>query len=231
VDWDAARQQCWRTRFEAGADLAFGTQDWAFVATRTELTQDLPRHVTGVQAVTNYTSLDELTRDFELRAVDAPLVPMPGSAVTAIIGHEFLVPDDPDWRDEDLLKAAVELSSERTSKRKRANFWRWQREFLDDKGITDQVAIRDAVEEMRDLLEDEKAALRKSKIRLGTQFAFLVGSVTLALVGSPLSPVAIGGAFVSIGQFLAGRLLADPPPEQNPPVALLRDARKHFGMR
>jgi len=231
VDWDSERQRRWRTRFEAGADLAINTADWAFVATRTELTQNLPRHVTGIQAVTHYTSLEGLNKDLKLKAIEDPLTPLPGGIVTAIIGHEFLVPDDPGLTDVDLLKAAVDLSSERAFKRKRANFWRWQRDFFDDKGITDQVAITDAVEEMRDLLEDEKTLLRKSKIRLGTQFAFLVGSVTLGLLGGPLAPVGIGGAFISVGQFFAEQLLADRPQEQGLPVALLRDTRKHFGMR
>ena len=229
VEWDAERQRRWRTRFEAGTDLAIDTPEWAFAATRTELTANLPRHVTGIQAVTNYTSLTELTEDLSLKATGDPHPGVPGGAVTAILGHEFLVPDDPRRTGADLLEEAVALSSERAFRRKRASFWRWQREFLDDKGITDQTAIESAVEEMSDLLEEEKTVVRKTRVRTSVQFAFMVGSVALGLLGGPLSPIGIGGAFVSVGQFVAERLLNDPAQEQDVPLVLFRDVRKHFG--
>jgi len=228
VNWDDERQQRWKARYERGADVAQALSDWAFAATRTELTQGLPRHVTGIQVVTNYTGIAELERDFRLRPTVEGEIPLYGGTALAIIGHEFLVPDDADWTHEDLLKEAVELSSERTSRRKRASFWRWQREFLNDKGITDQSAIQDALEEMQDLLEEEKALVRKKCTRTGTQFAFLVGSVALGLLGGPLTAVAVGGAFVSVGKFVADRLLEEPNATDKP-VSLLRDIRKHFG--
>jgi hypothetical protein len=229
VEWDAERQERWRTRFEAGTDLAIATHEWAFAATRTELTANLPRHVTGIQAVTNYTSLAELTEDVSLKATGDPHPGLPGGVVTAILGHEFLVPDDPSRTGEDLLKEAVALSSERAFRRKRDSFWRWQREFLDDKGITDQAAIEAAVEEMSDLLEEEKEVVRKTRVRTGVQYAFMVGSVALGLFGGPLTPIGIGGAFLSVGQFVAERLLHDPAQGQDAPLVLLRDTRKHFG--
>jgi hypothetical protein len=123
----------------------------------------------------------------------------------------------------------VELSSEPSSRRKRAAFWRWQREFLDDKGITDVSAILDAVEEMHELLEEEKTLSMKRWARTGTQFAFLVGSVTLGLLGGPLTAVGVGGAFVSVGQFVTDKLLEQPGASPDKPVSLLRDIRKHFG--
>lgn len=229
VNWDDERQRRWKARYEAGADIAQAVPDWAFAATRTELTQGLPRHVTGIQVITNYTAMAELERDLRLRPAAEGEIPLYGGTALAIIGHDFLVPDDPRWTREDLLREAVELSSERTSRRKRASFWRWQREFLNDTGITDQSAIRDAFEEMQDLLEEEKALVRQKWTRIGVQFAFLVGSVTLGLLGGPLTAVAAGGAFVSVGQFAADRLLEVPNNAADKPVALLRDIRKHFG--
>jgi len=229
VNWDVPRQQRWRNRFEAGKDIAQATGGWAFVATRTELTEGLPRNVTGIQAVTNYTSIQEIEKDLSLRPTAQGQAPLYGGAAIAILGHEFLVPNDPRWAHEDLLREAVELSSETSFRRKRASFWRWQREFLDDKGITDQTAIREAAEEMQDLLEEEKAVIRKKRIRIGTQFAFLAGSVVLGVLGGPLTPVAMGGAFVSVGEFIADKLLEDRDNDTEKPVSLLRDIRKHFG--
>jgi len=128
-----------------------------------------------------------------------------------------------------LLRQAVELSAERSAARKRAKFWRWQREFFSDKGITDQSAIREAVEELQDMIAEEKANTRRKGIRVGTQFAFLAGSVTLGLLSAPLAAAAVGAAFISVGQFVADRLLEGKPQTTDSPVALLWDARKHFG--
>ena len=229
VKWDTQRQQNWKSRHDAGRRIAYETGDWAFVATRTELTQGLPRYVTGVQAVTNYTSLKELERDLHLRPAMEGQVPLYGGTAIAILGHEFLVPNDSRWSHEDLLREAVELSSEPAIRRKRASFWRWQREFFDDKGITDQIAIKAAVEEMKELLQEEKALIKRKKIRTAIQFAFLVGSVTLGMLGGPLTAVGIGGGFVSVGGFTADKLLEDKDNDAEKPVSLLRDIQKHFG--
>ncbi len=229
VEWDAERQQRWKARYQAGAEIAQATPEWAFAASRTELTQGLPRHVTGIQVVTNYTSIRELENDLGLKRHADVNFPVYGGTAVAILGHEFLVPDDPHWSYDDLLREAVEVSSERASSRKRASFWRWQREFLGDKGITDQSAIRDAVEEMQDLLEEEKSVIRKKRIHVWTRFAFLTGSVTLGMLGGPLTAMAIGGVFVSVGQFVADKLFEDRGNMTDKPVSLLWDIRKHFG--
>src|SRR5262252_7087198 len=60
INWDAARQASWHDRYAAGAEIAQATSDWAFAATRTELTAGLPLDVTGIQAVANYHSKEEL---------------------------------------------------------------------------------------------------------------------------------------------------------------------------
>ena len=229
VAWNAERQKRWKARFDAGADIAQGAGDWAFAATRTELTAGLPRHVTGIQVVANYTSVEELNKELGLRPQAADPLPVYGGTALAVLGHEFFVPDDPRWGHEDLLKQAVDLSSERSSMRKRAAFWRWQREFFDDKGITDQTAINEAVEEMHDLLEDHKREISRKGIRTKTQFAFLAGSVALGMLGGPLTAVGIGGAFVSVGQFVADKLLEERADPAGKPVSLVHDIRKHFG--
>ena len=229
VPWNDRRQESWKSRFEAGKGLAQATGDWAFSATRDELTAGLPRNITGIQAIANYTSMADLEKELALK--EAPDMLLYGGTAVAILGHEFLVPEDPKWSYEDLLREAVELSSDPAFRRKRSSFWRWQREFMDDKGITDQSAIQDAIDEMQDLLEDEKAVIRKKNIKTGAQFAFLVSSITLGMLATPLAPIAIGGAFLSVGKFVADKLLEDPARDSDKPVSLLRDIRKHFGWR
>jgi hypothetical protein len=231
LEWDEHKRQLWKTRYDAGTDVAQQTGDWAFAATRTELTQNLPRNVTGIQAISNYSSVQELEEDLGLKAASPEQLPIYGGAAIAVLGHQFLVPNDPKISYEDLLKQAVELSSERAYQRKRASFWRWQREFLDSKGITDLSAITEAVKEMHELLEEEKTLLLNKKILTGTQYAFLVGSVTLGLFGGPLTAVAVGGAFVSISQFISEKIFDKSQNDFDKPVALLRDIRKHFGWK
>ena len=231
IEWNEERQQQWKSRYEAGTDIAQKTGDWAFAATRTELTQNLPRNVTGIQAVTHYTSLKEVEEDLELKVTPQEEVPLYGGTAIAILGHQFLVPHDPKRSYEDLLKEAVELSSERAFQRKRASFWRWQREFLDAKGITDKSAIEEAVEEMQELLEEEKALVSNKKIFTVTQYGFLIGSVALGMLGGPLTAVAVGGAFVSVGQFISDKIFNKSGSDFDKPVALLRDIRKHFGWK
>jgi hypothetical protein len=115
-------------------------------------------------------SIEDLQRDLALVPIEQGTLPLQMAEATAILGHKFLVPNDSHWTYEELLREAVELSSERPFCRKRASFWRWQRSFFDDKEvITDTAAIQDAVEEMEDLFDDERALVRKQRIRTGSQ--------------------------------------------------------------
>ena len=229
VEWDIERQATWRNHYEAGSELAHNLGDWAFQATRNVLTQGLPPHVTGIQVVPSYTSLDELRKDISLRNDQEGTLPVYGGAAVAILGHEFLVPDDPRCTHEQLIREAVDLSSDPAFRRKRDSFWHWQRKFFNDQSITDQSAIVAAIEEMRDLLDEEKKAVRKMRIHTGVQFACLIGSITLGVLAGPLTPIALGGAFLSVGQFAADRMLSNRDENVDKPVALLRDTRRHFG--
>ncbi len=228
LEWDEYKKQQWKTRYEAGSQIAQETNDWAFHATRTLLTENLPPHVTGIQAVTTFSTVEELEQELCVRRVDNQ-ENLSGSTAAAIVAREFMVPDNPERTDEDLLKEAVDLSSDSGYRLKRSNYWRWLREFLDDKGFTNQIAIQDAVNEMRDLLEDEYREIRKSNIRTGVRFAFLVGSISLGMLGGPLTAVGVGGAFISLGEYVADRLLEDQH-ISNRNVALVHDVRRHFGM-
>ncbi len=228
IKWDNQRIQNWKTRYDHGKSISFNTADWAFEATRTELTDGLPRNITGVQAVTNYRSYHDMNAELGLRHVPGDQ-PFYGGQAIAVVGYEFLHLQD-DKRDYfDLLKEAVALSSEREFKRKRTSFWRWQREFLDSKGITDQLAIQDSIEEMYDLLEDERKVVRKHKLKAGSKFAFLVGSVVLGMVGGPLTPVALASAFLSVGQYAADKYFDNSDTNEPTPASLLIDIQKHFG--
>jgi hypothetical protein len=66
--------------------------------------------------------------------------------LTLVIGREFLAPDPAEYTDDrDLLRAALDIEDDDV-RRRRAAYWRWQREFLRDGMFVDQDSIQDAVD-------------------------------------------------------------------------------------
>ncbi len=122
----------------------------------------------------------------------------------------------------------------------RANLWRWQWDFVDAKMVvTDRSAIESAVEEMEELLAEERHATEKSKLLTATRYAFLEGAVTGAIIPAAMGPVALppiaaagAGVFMSVGQFTAENLLAPGPDSQERRAAsFLADVQRHFGWK
>lgn len=228
VPWDQWREKSWQTRYAAGKQLGMQTAGYAFQQTRSELLTGLPPNVTGVEAIASYSTFEELRDDLQLRDANRGPV-LPFGTTVAVLGQEFLIPDDDKATDRELLEIALGFSSEPEFQRKRRAFWRWKREFVGREVITDQASVTAAVEEMSDLIADEQRALRREKIKCAVRAGFLITSVTLGILGGPLTAFALGGAFVSIGEYTADALLADPARES--PSALFHDTRKHFGWK
>ena len=61
--------------------------------------------------------------------------------------------------------------------------------------------------------------------------AFMISSITPGMMRGPISPVALGGAFVFVGQFVADKLLNRTEPKEPRPSALIYLAQKHFGWK
>src|SRR5688572_15729525 len=140
VAWTPWRQEQWRGRLQSADTAQRETRDYAFQATRTELTSGLPAHVTAVESLSAYPSIEELENGLGIRADAGGHVQLPQGAVTAIVGQEFLVPEEENRSHEDLLRAAVDLSSDTEVRRKRANLWRWQYDFVNPRTtLTDAV--------------------------------------------------------------------------------------------
>jgi hypothetical protein len=172
---------------------------------------EMPKTATGVIAVAPYSSAEELKAGTGLR----PNEPGAAGSLASVIGREFLVPDDPAWEPQDLLRAAVDLSGGRRFRRKRAAYWRWQDEFLRNTIIIDRQALNEAIEEMRELIEDEKAEARKSGIKLGLGLACAIGAASAGIYLDPHSMVALGGAFLSVGGWVTDHFpggVGTPPP-------------------
>lgn len=143
-----------------------------------------------------------------------------------------MVPNDPIKNYEDLLRDAVELSSEKSYKHKRASFWRWQREFYSNVGTIDMDAIQAALLEMNELVLDVQNIVDNSKIRTGIKYMCFLGTIAVATITGPLSAAAVAGVFLSAGQFAADQVFPDSYQENihgRMAGALIHDLRKHFG--
>jgi hypothetical protein len=235
VKWDTRQRQEWKARYEAGKDLAGNTAAFAFEASRTQLTIGLPAEVTAVEAVSSYRSYNDIMTALEIREGENKGRLGPG-AVTAVLGREFLVIDEPKLSDERALEEAVALSGDSHYRQKRANYWRWQKEFLNYEVFTSEKALKEAVDEMRELIHEQSAAIKQDKIRLVAKYAFLVGSITLGMFSGSMIPIAISPlaltldkTFLSIGQFVADRVLENHGENDKKAAAVFCDFDRHFG--
>jgi hypothetical protein len=90
-----------------------------------------------------------------------------------------------------------------------------------------------ALTEMRELLDEEHAAVRNVNIRTALSTTCLVGATAIGLLGPfgvPIAAgVAIGGAFLSVGQFVADHWPAPDPSGHHQVYAMIRDTRKRLG--
>jgi hypothetical protein len=241
--WGDAERAKWQQRWERAKAAGVATQAAAFQYTRDQLIDSLPRGVTGVQSVACYPNYESLRSDLQLEGDPGAAAPPQASTVAAVLGRTFLVPTETqrppqDFKEElELLRRVVKLTSNRKFERRRASYWRWQRDFTDGV-VTDQETVMAAVSEMDELLQEELEAVREQGIDAVARYAFLVCTVAVGLLAGPLSPITIGSAFLTVGQFVwsaardkdvrqvEGRTL-----DEANVAALFHDFRKHFGMK
>jgi hypothetical protein len=233
VPWDDQHQEAWRKEFSKAANNHL--PDYAFVATRTVLTRDLPAYVSGVEAMgPAYHSLEETQKEVGVKKRTNEQM-LPGSALSEVIGWEFLAPSDDRLTDEELLKETVDfVTGDSKFRLHRMNFWNWQQQYLKG-GMTDQASVDAAVAEMQELLEELKDDTAKLKLRKTVRCAFRIAPPTLALAGLAFGPVgavvgAAGGAFLSYAEVAAEEWFLKKPENNGPsPAAFILDIHRHFG--
>ncbi len=234
VVWGADWQAKWKSRWEAAKSLGACTNAAAMRMTPTVLLEMVPRTATGVIAVAAFDSPDTLSAGMKLQqnpVTKDTTQPAPPGVLAAVIGREFLVPNNPERNDDDLLREALSLSADAKFRRKRAAYWRWQQEFLRDATVLDKKAIDEAVEEMNEMIHEENAAIDWSHIKHGVSFAFAVGAAGLGMLVGPLAPIAVASAFLSIGGWIIDHssefLSGDQPATSS--AAMCLSARRAFG--
>jgi hypothetical protein len=235
VPWDDPHQQAWRKEIAQTAEN--NLPGYAFVATRTVLTRDLPAYITGVEAMgPAYRSVAQLEQELGLGKVGNQNK-LPASALSAVLGWEFIVPDDDRMSNEELLRETVAfVTGDEKFRLHRANFWNWQRTYLKN-GVTDRESIDAAVSDMHQLLEEQKSAASKMPMKNTVRYGFRVAPTTLAFAGLFFGPAAAAagvaaGAFLSFAEIAAEKWFLKKPEENAPsPAAFVYDAQKRFGWK
>jgi hypothetical protein len=227
IVWDAYLRQVWQSKWEGGKTAAEMTNRNAFGVTANVLLDNLPKGVTGVAAAVLFKSKEDVLNAIDWKPAPAG-TPRPFGEIAAVIGREFLVPDDPSCDDFDLLKMAVDVSSDSDFERKRAAYWRWQREFFRDGVIVDKETVERAVEEMRELVEEEKAIVRKNRCKFALGFCFTLAPAALTFFsGDPNIAIGVSSAFLGLGAFLSDKI-GNTPAEPGP-AAMCYTVQREFG--
>jgi hypothetical protein len=228
-------------RTEAAKLAATGLPDYAFTATRTVLTRDLPAYVTGVAAIgPSFRGVREIEREFGIHKAGE----LPGGALAAVLAWQFCAPDPEDRRysDEELLRETVRFVTENADFRNaRAAFNNFQRNFLrkregEVESVTDLESIRAAVQEMSRLVDLAKMAAERLTIRTIARYAFRLGAPALNIaglaLGMPPIATAVGGFFFATGGIVVDEKVFKSAEKGIPaPTAFVQAARRHFGWR
>lgn len=239
LPWDSEGPKHDQYRSESAKLASQGVPDYAFVATRTTLTRDLPAYVTGVAALgPAYRTVEEIERELGVGGPNAKRI-LPGGALPTVLAWEFLSPDPDDDRlsADELLKETVEfVTGDEGFRKRRTAFVEWQQNFLRD-GATDRESIERAVVEMRDLLADAKTAADKLTVRKIARYAFQIAPSAVGLAAALADipggvEMAGGGVFLSLGGIAVDELVFKTAEQGQPaPTAFVHDARRHFGWK
>jgi len=230
IPWTAERQIEWRQAM-AGGFLA--ARDNGYFQSGSVLQRFAPALARTVVAVSQYTKLVDLERESGIRRRREPLASLPDSALLAVLGFEFLVPEEPDQDDFRFLEEAVEVASEIGYREARRDLFSWQKKFVRAEQ-TDALSIRRAIEEMKDLVLALRKATRKERTwnRARRFFSFLgASSKGMALIPHAALAASAGGAIAALGSFVTDANTASGPNRLGLPAAtLIASAQERLGI-
>jgi hypothetical protein len=198
VPWDAAKRERFKNRMSTAAALATQQRspEQGHYLDPFEMTKDLikeefrpalPRGVAKSWTVAAYTSADAFRKDDPDRR----------RQLAAMIRHRFLTPAGSDPEHE-LLKRAVDLANKPDFRSKRADFYAYQENVIEER-----IPAEKAIEELENLLNEYNEATRKAFRNVIAKYVFTVIPIGLTITGSLLAgagaPLFLAGAAGLIG--------------------------------
>lgn len=239
IEWNRERHELWaaeyeRSRHDAAQQLAEILAGWK---TGEILLNEVPAMGSGVVAVSPYYSLEVLKRDLGITETSTVMERMqagrgiPGNVISAVIGREFLVPEDPERDEFYLLRKALELVQEVDYRQARSDFHSAQQQFIKD-GKTDLESVTTAVNAMAEHLNALHRLARRQRIWNGLRRAFFFTQTATDLLTAPINPVSAGKAAIALGKFTVDERLRNPanPYSVRPGGALLLDAQRRLNL-
>ena len=211
VPWDQQKRDVFETRFAAAKRAAFDTKNLAhakqsnldpFHVTRTllahEFLPDLPKGVSKVWPLAAYPSFNKYQEDTALETRRRKKAKeRRQEKLVMVLSHRFLVPKDSRKSDTKLLEQAVNLAARDDFKEKRAHFYKWQEDIIEN-----DISDTKAIEEMEESLKKYNEVVRKATTDVYWKFGFLVINVGLGLAGASFGePISTTTALVNVLSF------------------------------
>jgi len=211
IPWTLARQDEWKAKMSQ----EFSARRNGYFLTGSVLQRFAPRMAKTVVAVSQYHSLNELQKGEGIRQIE-PHKPLPASTLLAVLGHELLLPGDPNEDNFRYLGEALDISSDPEYRDRRRKLYEWQEQFVRE-GATDAPSIKAAVDAMQTLVNElRKANERQKRWRWAKRFfSFLGVTAKGAALGGPAvaTYVAGGTALASVGTFFVDEAAPKPAVE------------------
>jgi hypothetical protein len=239
IEWNRERHERWAAEYEKSKRDAAQQFSEILAGWKTGevLLDELPAMAGGVVAVSPYDSLEDLKRELGITEMSTLVERLqagrglPGNVISAVIGREFLVPEDPDRDEFYLLRRAVDLVQEVDYRQARADFHSAQQRFINS-GKTDLESVTAAVNAMAEHLDVLQRLARRQRIWNGIRRAFFFTQIATDLLTAPINPVSAGKAAIALGKFTVDERLRNPaaPHSVRPGGALLLDAQRRLNL-
>jgi hypothetical protein len=233
VPWNGLRRGSWNDRYLTTRSSMSGVlkRSLAGELTANGLFDQFPAMAERVIATSPYRSLEELEEELRIHRL-SELHPLPGSAVSAIVGREILLPKDVSRSEVELLREAVTVATGNADYQNARAALHQRLQVFSRGGITDAASLKLAIRQIDNACGDLEKAVRKRRIWVNAGRVFAFSQIVLGALAAPLSPVSIGLVVAGIGQFTTSEMLANPNDlkQRAPDVAMLLDAQKRLDL-
>lgn len=220
--WDKTRRSIFRTRAEQiAAEKGDAASMDAKHLTRMILAQEAvvekPKGVHRVVVVAAYNSATSINQDFHVADAAGHL-----AAQAYLLSRRLAVPDLPD--PEKSLDTAIELSRNRTFRRKRSKLFDWQELAIDRRWTPEETVDRLSI-----LVDDYNAAVKDAASTVRWRFAFTIFGIGLGFVTGDIVGAA---ASASLSLLQLTKLDRQPAIDAGSaePAAMFHDVKARLGL-